>query len=270
VERATESGYLREQYGTTDRLAARIEAHARFSERTDDFFAWALDRLDPRQGDLVLDVGCGTGAYHPELCARGVRAVLGLDPSPAMVAASQRQANAQRLPVISTLGHAEHLPLADAVYVQVMANHVFFFIADQRAALREMRRVLRPSGRVMLVTNAVDHSLRLHELHEQAARTLGYVPTTRVMVRFHLDHLPLVHEVFPTVQRFERPDAFLFPTAESAVRYYATGIVDAIEDPPADGSHRPALEQLVGEKIAQLVSREGFFRVPKTAGCFVG
>jgi hypothetical protein len=52
VERAIDPAYLFEQYGTEERLRIRIEAHQRYSERTDDYFEWILDRLQPRPGDL--------------------------------------------------------------------------------------------------------------------------------------------------------------------------------------------------------------------------
>jgi len=269
VQRATDPRYLHEQYGTTDRLKIRIEINQLYSERTDDYLAWGLDHLDTRPGDLVLDVGCGTGMFHPALCARGARVIVGLDASPTMVAATQRQASEQGLSVAAMVGDAQHLPLPDDAYDRVMANHVFFFIPDQRAALREMQRVLKPTGRVLLMTNAADHGRRLEALHEQAARQLGHTPAARPVQRFNLDHLPMVKEVFPTAERFERPDAFVFPTTAAALRYYATGLIDAIVDPPTDASHRPRLLELVGEQSERIVNHEGVFRVPKTTGCFV-
>src|SRR5437870_11010011 len=99
VEHALDPRYLRDLYGTTDNLDIRIDAHQRDSERADDYLDWVLDRLDPRPSDLVLDVGCLPGSYHPLLIDRGVRAVLGVDASPNMVAVAQRQANERRLPV---------------------------------------------------------------------------------------------------------------------------------------------------------------------------
>ncbi len=57
--------------------------------------------------------------------------------------------------------------------------------------------------------------------------------------RFNLSHIDLVSEVFPTAERFVREDAFLFPSAEAALRCYASGAIDALQDCPADGRHRP-------------------------------
>jgi hypothetical protein len=64
-------------------------------------------------------------------------------------------------------------------------------------------------------------------------------------------------------------NAFVFPTAEAALAYYATGGVDLIEDPPADASHRGRLLHEAHERIQTVIDREGVFRVSKTAGCFV-
>jgi ubiquinone/menaquinone biosynthesis C-methylase UbiE len=269
VERGTDAGYLQTQYGTTERLRIRIEAHQRYSERADDFLDWVLEHLNPRAGDLVLDVGCGTGGIHRALCRRGIRALLGVDSSPAMVAASQQQANEHGLPIVTIQGEAEHLPVPDSTYDRVMANHMLFYVADQYAALRELRRVLQANGRVVLTTNAHDHTAALYELHVAAAERLGYVASGRVGHRFSLDHLELVRNVLPSAQRFVREDAFVFPTTDAALRFYATSGVDAIENCPADGSHRARLMALVGEQIEAIIHREGVFRVPKNAGCFV-
>ena len=76
VERALEPSYLRDQYDTTDKLDIRIAAHQLYSEGADDFLDWILERLTPSRGDLLLDVGCGRGSYHPALVERyGVRGI---------------------------------------------------------------------------------------------------------------------------------------------------------------------------------------------------
>ena len=73
VQRATDPRYLLEQYGTTDRLRIRIETHQLYSERTDDFLAWALDHLDPRPGDLVLDPFSGGNREETAIAQQALR-----------------------------------------------------------------------------------------------------------------------------------------------------------------------------------------------------
>ena len=274
MDRAINPAYLQYQYGTTERLQIRLATHQQYSERPDDFVGWMLDQLEPRAGDRVLDVGCGTGVYHAALVARGMRVIAAVDASPAMVEATQRQAEEQGWPVVALRGEAQALPLPDRAYDVGMANHMLFHVPDQRAALRELRRVLKPGGRVLLATNAADHAARLRSLHEQAARAHGWVPSASPGDRFNLDnddHLALVQEVFPTAERRVRHDAFVFPTVDAVLRLYASGPIDAIEDRPADGSHRPPLLAHVGEQVGRILANneEGVLRVPKDAGCFV-
>jgi ubiquinone/menaquinone biosynthesis C-methylase UbiE len=218
----------------------------------------------------VVDVGCGTGAYHPELSRRGVRIIAALDASAGMVQATQRRALDEQLPVVVLQGDATALPFPDGGFDLAMANHMLFHVADQAAALREIRRVLKPGGRFVASANSLVHGVRLRTLHDEAARELGYTPSALTSNRFNLDeHGPLLERVFPTVERIIRHDAFVFPSVEPAIRYYASGPVDAIEHRPADNHHREPLLRRVHERVAEIIAREGEFRDPKDVGCFV-
>jgi len=269
VERAAAPEYLRDQYATTEKLDIRLEAHQRYSERQDDFLDWVLDHLDPRPGDAVVDIGCGRGSYHIPLVQRGARVILALDTSAGMLSTSQQQANAHHLPVVAIEADAERIPAPDASYDLGMANHVLFHVGDVAAALRELRRVLKPGGRAVLSTAGANSSARLESLHREAAERLGYKPTGRVIDRFNMDHLDLVRSVFPHAVRDMRDDAFVFPSADVTVRYYASGMIDAIANRPVDNVHRDQLLTLVAERVAAVIAREGVFRDPKPAGCFV-
>lgn len=269
MERASAADYLHDQYATTEKLNIRIEAHQRYSERPNDFIDWILDRPDPKRGDSLIDIGCGNGSYHLPLVKRGVRIILGIDTSPGMIVSTQRQANEHRLPVVAVEAGAERVPVPDASYDLAMANYVLFHVADIPVALREVRRVLKTGGRAVVSTPGVGSAARLEALHRDAAERLGYQPAGRVIDRFNMDHLELVRQVFPNAQRFIREDAFVFPSTDVTLRYYASGMIDAIVDRPPDNSHRAQLLDLVAECVESVIAHEGVFRDPKGAGCFV-
>jgi SAM-dependent methyltransferase len=267
--RATDPAYLRYQYGDSEKLRIRIETHQQYSERPDDWAEWIMSQVDPRPGLTFLDVGCGPGGFHPQLARHGMR-IVGVDASPGMVREARQQADHRQLHSQIVQGDAQALPVADHSCDRAMALHMLYHVPDIPRALREIRRALRPGGRVVLSTNASDHARRFFELHCEAARELGHTPARRVSAsRFSLDDLPLVRFVFPSAQRLIRPDAFVFPAVEPVLRYYATSFVDAIEEHAPDGKHRPALMAMMAEKVTAIIAREGLFRAPKNAGCFV-
>lgn len=268
AEHVTHRGWLAFQYGDAERLRIRHEAHARYSENRGHYFDWLLRFLEPQPDLVLLDVGCGPGAYHPRL--RQLRMpVVGVDLSAGMLREVRGQALALGLRVCGVRGDAARLPLADGSVDRAMAHHMLYHVPDPQAALRELRRVLRPGGRLVIGTNAADSLRRLLVLHDEAARFLGYEPLHPPHHRFHLGHLPLVQEVFPEARLKMRSDAFLFPDADAALRYYASSLVDHVRPRPEDGSHRARLLQIITPEIRKIVDTEGCFRVPKDAGCFV-
>lgn len=117
---------------------------------------------------------------------------------------------------------------------------------------------------MLISTNAADHSGRLDTLHAQAARELGYTPAAaNPDRRFSLDHLPLVRAVFPNVVLHALPNAFLFPTTDAALAYYASGRIDSIQEQSPDGSHRGPLLARMARLVGDLNEQEGVFRVSK-------
>jgi ubiquinone/menaquinone biosynthesis C-methylase UbiE len=137
--------YLATQYSDAEKLRTRIEAHARYSEQTQDFHSWLLPHLDATPGMTVLDAGCGSGAYHPYLAALGVR-IVAADMSPGMIREVRTQAIGQSLHVDALTGDAQRLPFRGNSFGRVMANHMLYHVPDQALALREIRRVLRPGS----------------------------------------------------------------------------------------------------------------------------
>ncbi len=266
----TEPSYLHYQYADSEKLRIRQEAHQLYSERTDNFMDWVLDHLDPQPGERIADVGSGQGIYHPFLVRRGVQ-IVAVDASLGMLSEAAASARQDHLPVSVVQASAEALPLASGSCHRLMANHMLYHVADKIAALRELGRVVKPGGRLVLTTNSADNNERMSHMHAEAAAELGLQADNRSPIDgFTLTSgEPLVRSVFPHTEVVIREDAFLFPTADAFMAYYTSMRIDALMDGPRDGSHRQALAAIVRRKAQTIIDTEGVLRMSKSAGCFV-
>jgi ubiquinone/menaquinone biosynthesis C-methylase UbiE len=110
-----------------------------------------VEVADLRPGERVLDVACGTGIVA-RLAAQRVGTngtVVGLDLNPGMLAVA-RAATPSGMTIQWHEANAEKMMLADASFDVVLCQMGLQFMPDKLAALREMHRILAPSGRLIL------------------------------------------------------------------------------------------------------------------------
>ena len=108
-----------------------------------------LDLMGELAGRRFLDAGCGDGALVCAATARGAVAT-GVDPDPAMLAAARSRASHAGLEATFIEGQVERLPFPDSSFDVVASVTVLCFVGDAAGALREIARVLRPGGRLVL------------------------------------------------------------------------------------------------------------------------
>jgi SAM-dependent methyltransferase len=102
----------------------------------------------------VLEIGIGSGLNFP-LYGKQVELVYGIDPSERLLSIAGRRAAASGIQVELILGSATAIPLADNAVDTVVMTWTLCSIPDPLAALREMRRVLKPNGNLCFVEHGL-------------------------------------------------------------------------------------------------------------------
>ncbi|GAA2324712.1 class I SAM-dependent methyltransferase [Streptomyces cuspidosporus] len=111
-------------------------------------------------GHRVLDAGCGSGPLAAALCERGA-VVTGIDASAGMLALARRRlGNDVALHVVDL---RDRLPFGDGVFDDVVASLVLHYLEDWGPTLAELRRVLRPGGRLIA---SVDHPVTAYTIRD--------------------------------------------------------------------------------------------------------
>lgn len=107
-----------------------------------------LEMLEAKPGGLLLDIGCAAGAEFVPLIARGFR-IVGFDYAPEMIRVAQRRYRESKA-VQLCRADAESLPFPDASFDHVVCLGVFEYLATYENSLKEIARVLRPGGTIII------------------------------------------------------------------------------------------------------------------------
>ena len=125
-------------------------AAGRLTDSLEKAAVFSLIRANPGR---ALDLSCGTGNYAAELARRGW-SVVGVDRSMGMLRSAQRKSGASARTLRFVLGDAATLPMRSGSFDLVTLVLGLEFMEDPLAALREVRRILRPEGILVLATLA--------------------------------------------------------------------------------------------------------------------
>jgi SAM-dependent methyltransferase len=109
------------------------------------------EALAPALGERILDMGCGPGFYAAEILQEVGEegSVVGVDTSAAMLGVAANRVKG-RPNADFRQADATGLPVADGEFDAALSVQVLEYVADATAALRELRRALRPGGRLVV------------------------------------------------------------------------------------------------------------------------
>jgi ubiquinone/menaquinone biosynthesis C-methylase UbiE len=253
---------LDQQYRSAANLKARLQIHERFSTNRYDWFLWMFDQIELPAAANILEMGCGPGSLWELNATRlpGAWKIYLTDLSTGMVKQARQALSITGRPFSFSASDAEAIPFPNASFEAVIANHMLYHVPAREKAFAEIRRVLKPGGRLYAATNGKNH---MRELWEMVA---DFVPGLDSGVRdtpFSLENgVDQLSRWFSEVSTRQYDNALLVTEAAPLVEYVLSMSINATGDVSKQAK---AFSEAVQEKI----DRDGSIRIGKEVGVFV-
>ena len=145
----------------TDALSSPTLKHLREEWWNDEFTDFLRETLRPRPGNRILDVGCRRGVAEVAIGRLQLSQVRqhGIDLRLDHVAEAKREVESHNIRAALTVGDTCRLPYRDASFDAVFCVAVLQLVSEVHTAIREIARVTRPNGRLLVVEP--DNSARI-------------------------------------------------------------------------------------------------------------
>jgi SAM-dependent methyltransferase len=223
----TDTTYLlNSQYKDASNLSARALLHHQFSTNKYGWQRWLFDHIECPPNARLIDFGAGPGwlwAENQNRIAAGWEITLS-DFSSGMIAESQHNLAGSSHPFKFEIIDVQSIPYADATFDVVFANHMLYHVPDLNKALTELRRILKPTGKLYTATNGERHLRELHELQARFDSNINYWEGFSAARSFELDNgAQLLSSFFPAVKIDRYEDALIVTEAEPLVGYILSG-----------------------------------------------
>ena len=199
-----EAAFVREQYARPDNLRARKSVYA--DAEGDDPREFAFEAIAAAHPRRVLEVGGGEGELAERVLKELGAEVVGVDQSDGMVEIQRSKG------IDARVGDVQALPFDDEEFDVAVAAWMLYHVPDLDLGLAELARVLKPGGRLVAVTNAVDHFQELWDLGQRATSVRRFTFRTENGEEALLRH-------FATVERRDATGTIVMDDA--AIRRFA-------------------------------------------------
>ena len=161
MSKFTDQKYLKtDQYRDSSNLDARVVIHQRFSTNPYGWFTWVFDSLlKLPENARILELGCGPGLLWKENTDR-IPADCNItlsDLSPGMLDAAWRNLVVTGRAFQFKEIDAQSIPFEDETLDAVLANHMLYHVPDRPKAIAEIKRILKPGGRLIATTVGENH-----------------------------------------------------------------------------------------------------------------
>lgn len=257
METINNASLVKKQYANSANLSTRISLHDKYSTNKMGFGNWIFSNYEIEPGMKVLELGCGTGDMwkgHDDLIAACGKLVLS-DFSEGMLETAKATVGEHDNTEFRVID-IQSIPFEDESFDVVIANMMLYHVPDLKLGLREVRRVLKKTGKFYCATYGE------HGIVEYMAQKLGrYGVEDKLNKSFTIQNGgTLLGGFFPRVELLEYKDSLAVTNVEDMVDYiYSLNSMTSLASVP-----RQEILDTLSENV-----RDGVLSVPKEYGMFV-
>lgn len=183
---------IKEQYNNDKNLNLRNHFH-NYNTNEIDWDIWCFKKMEFSKNDRILELGCGNGKFW-EKNKKEIENSLNItlsDFSKSMIESARKNLKKVNFNFIYKEINAENIPYKDETFDVIIAAHMIYFVPNIEKALKEMKRVLKPNGKLYITTNSKNTMYELNELSEKFAPKLG-LSNNGFLDRFNLEDAEII------------------------------------------------------------------------------
>jgi SAM-dependent methyltransferase len=215
---------------------------------------WIVERANPRAGERVLDIGCGTGKQIFHLAKRiGNLDILGIDISEDAVAAVRRRVGEDGIPGV----RVERCGIDDCVerlapgsFDLILSTYAIYYSSDLVGTVGRLAQLVRPGGRAFLCGPGAGTNRELIGIVRAVADDDSAIGDIDDFIS--AAQIEAVRRHWGAIELSRLDNEIAFPSAAAVLDWWRN-----------HNSYRPELEPGVAAALARVVAREGSFRLTK-------
>lgn len=263
-----DKAYLRDQqYRDSSNLDARANLHRLYSTNPRGWHEWVFDQLNLQPGTAVLECGGGPGwlwrnnvSRIPENCQ-----ITASDFSEGMVAEAEAALAGSEQDFRFQTVNIEEIPFPDDCFDVVVANHMLYHVPNLDAALAEVRRVLKPTGRFFAATNGDDHMREIKELALELAPQVTEFEWPRLTFRLE-NGRSFLTSAFDYIDLLPYEDSLEVTEVEPLIAYVQSMTLLKVIDVDEETAYAKINE--LAAAVAEEIEEKGAFHITKSQGLF--
>lgn len=212
---------LKNQYQNASNISSRISLHSLYAQNPKGWFPWIYEQCQIRPGMKVLEVGCGDGTLwvqNKDRLPADIQVTLS-DVSEGMLRDARRALGMEDSRFDFQVMDCQKIPYPENRFDLVVANHVLFYCDNLQKALSEIRRVVKPEGRLVCSTYGHDHMKEVSELVQEFDEHI-VLAADKLYEKFGRENgVEILNSYFSDVEWRTYEDCLIVPEPEPLISY---------------------------------------------------